>query len=309
VVDRYALMSDSSSSILLLGATGQVGHALTRTLAPLGTIWAPGRDEVDLMDAESLRRAVDDEVPNLIVNAAAYTDVDGAEDAPERAAQINARAPCVLAEAAQEAEAWLVHYSTDYVFGGEKRVPYTEDDAPTPINVYGETKRDGEEAIRSVGGKHVVLRTSWVYSHRRSNFVRTMLQLADEHDLLTVVDDQIGVPTWAGWLAEATAAIGERLLASDDPSLRGLYHLAGTGQTSWYGFARAIFSQFGRADVSVEPVPTSEYPTPAPRPAYTVLDSTRVRETFSLSVPTWTAQLARFRERAAASEGDVGATG
>ncbi len=302
-------MSDSSPSILLLGATGQVGHALTRTLAPLGTIWAPGRDEVDLTDAESLRRAVDDEVPNLIVNAAAYTDVDGAEDAPERAAQINARAPRVLAEAAQEAEAWLVHYSTDYVFDGKKRTPYTEDDAPKPINTYGRTKRDGEIAVQDVGGRGVVLRTSWVYSARRSNFVRTMLGLADEHDTLTVVDDQIGVPTWAGWLAEATAAIGERLLASDDSSLRGLYHLAGTGQTSWYGFAKAIFAQFERGDVSVEPVPTSEYPTPAPRPAYTVLDSTRVRETFGLSVPTWTAQLARFRERAAASAADVGTAG
>jgi dTDP-4-dehydrorhamnose reductase len=252
---------------------------------------------------------VDDEVPNLIVNAAAYTDVDGAEDAPERAAQINARAPRVLAEAAEAAEAWLVHYSTDYVFDGKKRTPYTEDDAPKPINTYGRTKRDGEIAVQDVGGRGVVLRTSWVYSARRSNFVRTMLGLADEHETLTVVDDQIGVPTWAGWLAEATAAIGERLLASDDPSLRGLYHLAGTGQTSWYGFAKAIFAQFGRADVSVEPVPTSEYPTPAPRPAYTVLDSTRVRETFGLSVPTWTAQLARFRERAAASAADVGTAG
>ncbi|MFB6278029.1 MAG: dTDP-4-dehydrorhamnose reductase [Salinibacter sp.] len=302
-------MSDSSPSILLLGATGQVGHALTRTLAPLGTIWAPGRDEVDLTDAESLRGAVEEEVPNLIVNAAAYTDVDGAEDAPERAAQINARAPRVLAEAAQEAEAWLVHYSTDYVFDGKKRTPYTEDDAPKPINTYGRTKRDGEIAVQDVGGRGVVLRTSWVYSARRSNFVRTMLGLADEHDTLTVVDDQIGVPTWAGWLAEATAAIGERLLASDDSSLRGLYHLAGTGQTSWYGFAKAIFAQFERGGVSVEPVPTSEYPTPAPRPAYTVLDSTQVHESFGLSMPTWTTQLARFRERAAASEADVGATG
>jgi dTDP-4-dehydrorhamnose reductase len=304
-VDRHSLMSDPSPSILLLGATGQVGHALTRTLAPLGTVRAPGRDDVDLTAPDSLRRAVAEVGPALIVNAAAYTDVDGAEDEPERAATLNAEAPRVLAETAQAAEAWLVHYSTDYVFDGKKRTPYTEDDAPKPVNTYGRTKRDGEEAIRSVGGNHVILRTSWVYSHRRSNFVRTMRGLADEHETLTVVDDQIGVPTWAGWIAEATATIGERLLGADDPSLSGLYHLAGAGQTSWYGFAKAIFAQFGRADVSVEPVPTSEYPTPAPRPTYTVLDSTRVRDTFGVSIPPWTAQLARFRERTAGGEAEA----
>lgn len=297
-------MSDFSPSILLLGATGQVGHELRRTLAPLGTIWAPGRDKVDLTDAQSLRQAVEDESPDLIVNAAAFTDVDGAEEEPEQAAQLNARAPGVLASAARKAEAWLVHYSTDYVFDGAKRTPYTEDDDSSPINVYGETKRDGEAAIQGVGGRAVVLRTSWVYSARRSNFVRTMLGMADEHETLTVVDDQIGVPTWAGWIAEATATIGEHLLASGDPSLSGLYHLAGTGQTSWYGFAKAIFAQFGRENVSVEPVPTSEYPTPAPRPAYTVLDSSRVRETFGLSLPPWTVQLARLRARETGSGGE-----
>ena len=303
-------MSDVTPSILLLGATGQVGHELRRTLSPLGTVRAPGREEVDLTDPDSLRRAVRAGEPDVVVNAAAYTDVDGAEDAPERAAVLNAEAPRVLAEAAREAEAWLVHYSTDYVFDGEKRTPYTEDDTPNPINVYGRTKRDGERAVQAVGGRHVILRTSWVYSNRRSNFVRTMLGLVDEHETLTVVDDQIGVPTWAGWLAEATATIGEQLLAAGDPSpLRGLYHLAGTGQTSWYGFARAIFAQFGRTDVTVEPVPSTEYPTPAPRPAYTALDSTRARTTFDLALPTWTAQLARFRERVGHSGVEVTSSG
>ena len=303
-------MSDATPSILLLGATGQVGHELTRTLAPLGTVRAPGRDEVDLAAPETLRRAVAQVDPALVVNAAAYTDVNGAEDEPERAAMLNAEAPRVLAEAAREAEAWLVHYSTDYVFDGEKRTPYTEDDTPNPINVYGRTKWEGEQALRDVGERSVVLRTSWVYSNRRSNFVRTMLGLVDEHDTLTVVDDQIGVPTWAGWLAEATATIGEQLLAAGDPSpLRGLYHLAGTGQTSWYGFARAIFAQFGRTDVTVEPVPSTEYPTPAPRPAYTALDSTRARTTFDLALPTWTAQLARFRERVGHSGVEVTSSG
>ena len=303
-------MSDATPSILLLGATGQVGHELTRTLAPLGTVRAPGRDEVDLAAPETLRRAVAQVDPALVVNAAAYTDVDGAEDEPERAAMLNAEAPRVLAEAAREAEAWLVHYSTDYVFDGEKRTPYTEDDTPNPINVYGRTKWNGEQALRDVGERSVVLRTSWVYSNRRSNFVRTMLGLVDEHETLTVVDDQIGVPTWAGWLAEATATIGEQLLAAGDPSpLRGLYHLAGTGQTSWYGFARAIFAQFGRTDVTVEPVPSTGYPTPAPRPAYTALDSTRARTTFDLALPTWTAQLARFRERVGHSGVEVTSSG
>jgi dTDP-4-dehydrorhamnose reductase len=292
-------MSDPTPTILLLGATGQVGHELRRTLASLGTVRAPGRDEVELAAADTLRRAVVETEPALIVNAAAYTDVDGAEDEPERAAALNAEAPRVLAEAARETEAWLVHYSTDYVFDGEKRTPYTEEDAPNPINVYGRTKREGEQALQEIGGRSVILRSSWVYSDRRSNFVRTMLQLADERDRLTVVDDQIGVPTWAGWLAEATAVISDQLLAADDSSsLRGLYHLTGTGQTSWYGFAQAIFAQFGRTDVSVEPVPSTEYPSSAPRPFYSALDSTRARTTFDLTLPTWTAQLARFRERA-----------
>jgi len=296
-------MSDATPTILLLGATGQVGHELRRTLASLGTVRAPGRDEVDLTARDTLRRVVSEIDPALIVNAAAYTDVDGAEDEPERAAALNAEAPRVLAEAARETEAWLVHYSTDYVFDGETCIPYTEEDAPNPINVYGRTKREGEQALQEVGGRSVILRSSWVYSDRRSNFVRTMLQLADDRDHLTVVDDQIGVPTWAGWLAEATATIGEQLLATSNPSsLRGLYHLAGTGQTSWYGFARAIFAQFGCTDVSVEPVPSTEYPSPAPRPAYTVLDSTRARTTFDLTLPTWTAQLARFCERATQAE-------
>lgn len=296
-------MSDPTPTILLLGATGQVGHELKRTLAPLGTVRAPDRDAVDLSAPDTLRRAVSEIDPALVVNAAAYTDVDGAEDEPERAATLNAAAPRVLAEAAQEAGAWLVHYSTDYVFDGEKRTPYTEEDAPNPINAYGRTKREGEQALQEIGGRFVILRSSWVYSDRRSNFVRTMLRLADERDHLTVVDDQIGVPTWAGWLAEATATIAEQLLAAGDASsLRGLYHLAGTGQTSWYGFAQAIFAQFDRADVSVEPVPSTEYPSPAPRPAYSALDSTRARTTFALTLPTWTAQLARFHERAAQSD-------
>ncbi|MCS3668741.1 dTDP-4-dehydrorhamnose reductase [Salinibacter ruber] len=302
-------MPDATASILLLGATGQVGHALRRTLAPLGAAYAPDRAAVDLTDPPSVREAVREHEPELVVNAAAYTDVDGAEEEPERAARINAEAPRVLAEAARAVGAWLVHYSTDYVFGGGKRAPYTEADAPSPISVYGRTKRDGEKAIRAVGGRHVILRTSWMYSRRRSNFVRTMLGLARENDRLAVVDDQIGVPTWAGWCAEATASVCERLLAGDDMPEAGCYHLAGTGQTSWYGLARAIFAQFDRLDVTVEPVSSDEYDTAAPRPAYTVLDSSRARAAFDLPGVPWTAQLARFRKRMRAAGGEHVARG
>ena len=298
-------MPDATASILLLGATGQVGHALRRPLAPLGALHTPDRAAVDLTDPTSVREAVREQEPDLIVNAAAYTDVDGAEEEPERAARINAEAPRVLAEAAHAVGAWLVHYSTDYVFDGTKRAPYTEDDAPNPINVYSRTKRDGEAAIQAVGGRHVILRTSWMYSRRRSNFVRTMLRLAGENDRLTVVDDQIGVPTWAGWCAEATASVCECLLADGDAPETGCYHLAGTGQTSWYGFARAIFAQFDRLDVTVEPVSSDEYDTAAPRPAYTVLDSSRARATFDLPGTTWTAQLARFCSRIATQSDDL----
>ncbi|WP_251930296.1 dTDP-4-dehydrorhamnose reductase [Salinibacter ruber] len=302
-------MPDATASILLLGATGQVGHALRRTLAPLGRVHTPGRAAVDLTDLTSVRAAVRELGPDLIVNAAAYTDVDGAEEEPGRAARINAEAPRVLAEAARAVGAWLVHYSTDYVFGGTKRAPYTEADAPSPISVYGRTKRDGEAAIQAVGGRHLILRTSWMYSRRRSNFVRTMLGLAAENDRLAVVDDQIGVPTWAGWCAEATASICERLLAEDDAALSGLYHLAGTGQTSWYGLARAALAQFGRTDTAIEPVSSGEYETAAPRPAYTVLDSSRVRAAFDLPAVPWTAQLARFRKRVRAADGERVARG
>ncbi len=302
-------MPDATAPILLLGATGQVGHALRRTLAPLGTVYTPGRAAVDLTDLKSVREAVRELGPALVVNAAAYTDVDGAEKEPERAAQINAEAPRVLAEAARAVEAWLVHYSTDYVFGGGKRAPYTEADAPSPISVYGRTKRDGEKAIRMVGGRHVILRTSWMYSRRRSNFVRTMLRLAGENDRLTVVDDQIGVPTWAGWCAEATASVCERLLADDAAPEAGCYHLAGTGQTSWYGLARAVFAQFGRTDVTVEPVSSDEYETAAPRPAYTVLDSRRARAAFDLPATTWTAQLSRFHKHVRTAGGEHVARG
>ena len=288
----------STRTILLLGSTGQVGHELRAPLAALGRVVAPGRDEVDLSAPETIRHIVGDVAPDVVVNAAAYTAVDEAEEEPERAAAVNARAPGVLAAATAEVGGWLVHYSTDYVFDGTNTGPYTEADPPNPINVYGRTKREGERAVREGIDRHLVLRTSWVYSDRRANFLRSMLRLADEHETLTVVDDQIGTPTWAGWIAEATGAILSAVLEAETPRRHaGLYHLAASGQTSWYGFAQAIFAQFGRADVAVEPIPSDEYPTTAARPAYTVLDSGMAGRTFDLTVPSWTEQLAACRAR------------
>jgi dTDP-4-dehydrorhamnose reductase len=285
-------------TVLLLGATGQVGHALRAPLGRLGTVHAPGREEVDLTAPDTIRAAVQAAAPDVIVNAAAYTAVDDAEEEGARAEAVNAQAPGVLAEAAAAAGAWLVHYSTDYVFDGTRTTPYRETDPPNPLNVYGRTKRDGEAAVRAAGGRHLILRTSWVYSARRDNFLLSMLRLADEHDSLTVVDDQTGTPTAAVWIAEATVTILRRLASMDDPgAASGLYHLAASGQTSWYGFAQAIFAVFGRDDIAVEPIPTEEYPTPAARPAYTVLDSAKARTTFALDVPPWTEQLDAVRAR------------
>lgn len=282
----------SAPTILLLGATGQVGHELRAPLGTLGSVVAPGRDEVDLAEPDTLRRAVRETGPDVVVNAAAYTAVDDAEEEPDRAHALNARAPGVLAEAAKAEGSWLVHYSTDYVFDGTKTAPYTEVDAPNPINVYGRTKRAGERAVQGADAKSLILRTSWVYSARRSNFLRSMLRLADEHDRLTVVDDQIGTPTSASWIAQATASILSHVIEMPMPEEKaGLYHLVAGGQTSWYGFARAIFAQFGRDDVTVEPISSEEYSTPAQRPAYTVLDATAVRDTFGLATPPWTEQL------------------
>ena len=293
--------------ILLLGQTGQIGHELQETLQSLGTVVAPGRDAADLTDPASLRQAVADTDPDGIVNAAAYTAVDRAEEEPERARQINAEAPGVLAEEAARRDAWLVHYSTDYVFDGVGDRPHREDDPANPLGVYGRTKWEGEEAIRESGAMHLILRTSWVYSDRRSNFLLTMLRLAaeveqGERDGLTVVDDQIGCPTSARWIAEATAALIQRFAGREARDLSGTYHLVSGGQTSWYGFARAIFAQFGYDDVPVEPVATDAYPTKAERPAYSVLDTTRVRDAFDLDIPTWTEQLDDVRRQMRAVE-------
>jgi dTDP-4-dehydrorhamnose reductase len=286
-------------TVLLIGATGQIGHELRGPLSDVGTVVAPDRDTLDLTAPDTIQRTVRDAAPDVIVNAAAYTAVDRAEEEPERAAAINARAPGILAGAAAEVGARLVHYSTDYVFDGTSDTPYTEADGPRPINVYGRTKHEGEVAIRESAAQSLILRTSWVYSERRSNFLRSMLRLADEVERLTVVDDQIGAPTSAAWVAEATTAILRRLQERPAPEKNELYHVTASGQTSWYGFAKAIFAQFERPDVVVEPITSDEYPTAAERPAYTVLDSGKARTRFGLNIPTWSEQLAAVRRRMA----------
>lgn len=285
-------------SILLLGSTGQVGYALREPLASIGAVVAPTRQDADLTDEEALRALVRRTAPDVIVNAAAYTAVDQAEEEPARAQAINGTAPGILAEEAARLGAWLVHYSTDYVFNGTGRTPYPESAPTAPLSVYGKTKHAGEEAIQERDAAHLILRTSWVYSMRRTNFLRTMLRLAEDRDTLSVVNDQVGCPTWAGWIAQATVSVLAAALNRDTPaSDSGCYHLSASGTTSWWGFARAIFDVFDR-DVTVVPISTNEYPTRASRPLYSVLDTTQIRQRFGIEVSSWQAQLQACHERA-----------
>lgn len=275
-----------AKSILLLGADGQVGWELRRTLAPLGPVTACTRAEADLADLDHLRAVA--AAAELIVNAAAYTAVDKAESEPELADLVNHRAVAVLAETARARGARLVHYSTDYVFDGAKPAPYIETDAVNPLSVYGATKLAGERAIAASGCRHLVFRTSWVYAARGRNFVRTMLRLAQERDELAVVADQLGAPTSARLIAELTA----RALAKPIPD--GLYHLAAAGETSWHGFAVFVLTEARRlgwpmtADPGrVRPIPTSGYPTPARRPANSRLATDRLRTALGVVLPPW----------------------
>jgi dTDP-4-dehydrorhamnose reductase len=275
--------------ILLLGRNGQVGWELERALAPLGEVKAFDRTGLDLADTPRLAAAVRALQPAVIVNAAAYTAVDKAESERDAAFAVNATGPRVLAEEVRRIGALLVHYSTDYVFDGAKGSPYVEDDTPNPINVYGASKLAGEEAIRKIGCRHLILRTSWVYGPRGKNFMLTMLRLARERPELRVVDDQVGAPTSSLEIARATATVLARAMRS--PELTGLYHLAASGETSWCGFARAIFAQ-ARIATPVQPIPTEEYPTPARRPKNSRLDCSRLRDTFGVALVPWEEALA-----------------
>lgn len=288
--------------ILLVGATGQLGWELRRALQPLGPVAAPTRERLDLTREDSVRAAVGDREPDLVVNAAAASDVDGAEESPGRAEAVNAEGPALLAETADRAGAALVHYSTDYVFGGEedRSAPYTERDAPAPVNVYGETKLHGERAVRESGVRHLVFRTSWLYGLRRSNFLRTMREQFRGRDEVRVVEDQVGTPNWARLVAEATALALTRCRDLDDPW--GLYHLTARGEASRLEWARAIRAREPDpgelAAERITGITAEAFDAPAPRPDYSALDPTRFEETFGLEMPAWTVPLDRCMEEA-----------
>jgi dTDP-4-dehydrorhamnose reductase len=278
------------NTILLLGRTGQVGWELERSLQALGRVVACARTEADLSRPDTLCALVRRVRPAIIVNAAAYTAVDVAEQEENLAYRINAEAPAALADTARELNAWLVHYSSDYVFDGRSG-PYSETSATNPLNAYGRTKRAGEEAIERSGCRHVILRTSWVYGARGNNFLNTMLRLAREREELRIVDDQIGAPTWSRTVADVTAALLARLDERRfDGDLAGIYHLTGQGATSWYGFACLIVEEtrsLREASPRVEAVLTEDYPLPAQRPKDSRLDCRKLSEAFSVNLPAW----------------------
>lgn len=281
--------------ILLTGKDGQIGWELRRTLSVLGELCSLDHSDVDLASADAIRAVLRDTRPDVVVNAAAYTAVDRAETEEPLALRINGIAPGVMAEETARSGALLVHYSTDYVFAGTSKVPYTEDMPPGPLNAYGRTKLAGEQAISAVGGRWIVLRTSWVYAARGNNFLLTILRLAKERDRLRIVNDQIGAPTWSRTIAEATAQIIGQSLAPDGKQANalptGIYNLCSSGYTSWFGFAKAIVEHAQPALVprrpSLESIPSDEYPATATRPKNSRLALDKISSTFGLTMPTW----------------------
>jgi dTDP-4-dehydrorhamnose reductase len=276
----------STMRILITGKNGQVGTELARFYRSHGDVALIGRQECDLSSQQSIRDVVGRVKPAIIINAGAYTAVDQAEKERNLCFAINCDAPRVLAQEAAKLDALLIHYSTDYVFDGEKSGPYLESDPICPLGVYGASKAAGEAAIAAAGSRYLVLRTSWVYSAHGKNFLRTMLRLGAERSELRVVDDQVGAPTSAAAIAAATV----RLL--EQPAVTGIYHMTAAGSTSWYGFARAIFGAGTlAAQPRVQPIPSSDYPTPARRPANSVLSNDKFARTFGFRLPTWQEQL------------------
>ncbi len=285
--------------ILLTGGSGQVGWEARRVLSTQGELIAPGRDILDLSQPDSIRAAIRASAPAVIVNAGAYTAVDRAEDEPDTAQAINGIAPGIMAQEAQRLGAILIHYSTDYVFDGKKPAPYSESDATHPLSVYGRTKLAGEKAIEAVGGRYLILRTSWIYGARGANFLRTMLRLFREHEVLRIVSDQVGAPTWCRTVAEATGQILARVAASgaaagdgaqaDGPW--GIYHLTAGGQTTWYDFAQAIAKRDRHRDQhrirNFEPVSTEDYGSKAPRPLNSRLNCGKIGRDFGIVPADW----------------------
>jgi len=279
--------------VLLLGGQGQLSLELQQRLQGQVDLQVLGSAQLDLTQTGEICQQVLALRPQLILNAAAHTAVDQAESEPERAFAINATAPGLLAEAAAELGAPLIHYSTDYVFDGRKATPYNEDDAPNPLNVYGRSKLAGEQAITAVGAAHLILRTSWVYSRHGRNFLLTMQRLLQERDNLNVVNDQIGAPTWAGSIAQASCQLIERW-RNGQAGPWGTYHLTALGETSWFGFAEAIATQLqaqGKTVAALQAIPSSAYPTPAQRPLNSRLDCSRLQRDWAIQLPQWQAAL------------------
>jgi len=302
-----------SARLLITGANGQVGWHLQRTLSPLGTVLALSRDQLDLADLDSVASTIRDFGAQIVVNAAAYTAVDKAESEPELAHVVNALAPARMAAELAKTGGLLIHYSTDYVFDGSKEDAYAENDPTGPLNVYGRTKLEGEQAIAATGCGHIILRTTWVYDVRGKNFLRTVLRLAREREELRMVSDQFGAPTWARTIAEATAEIlvqilkpGSSEIPRATPEQTGVFHLTAAGKTSWAEFADAIIKEYEdccswAADTSeygaplmakrVVPITSDQYPTPARRPRNSVLSNAKVQSVYGIAMPEWRDQL------------------
>jgi dTDP-4-dehydrorhamnose reductase len=300
-------------AILLIGTTGQVGRELNGMLPRIGEVTALDRQRLDLTQPEEIRRAIRTFHPAFIVNAAAYTAVDKAESEESVSRAINAEAPAVMAEEAKKIGASLIHYSTDYVFDGTKTTPYDEDDPTNPRNVYGRTKLEGERAIQASGATHLIFRTAWVYATEGRNFLLTILRLATQREELRIVRDQIGAPTLSSELARATTNILAQICDTEGgpfslADVSGIYHMTAGGETSWYDFAKAILEEAAKTPATcswyaaatnslpliarhVIPIAASEYPTPARRPAYSVLSNVRLNRIFSLQLPDWQRQL------------------
>jgi len=272
--------------ILVTGAHGQVGYELTRSLAPQGKVVGTTHQEMDLSNPDAIRKKIREFKPDVIVNSGAYTAVDKAESDSKLCMMVNAEAPGILAEEAKKLNAWLVHYSTDYVFDGSLERPYHEEDLPNPLSVYGRSKWEGEKAIQQVDGNYLILRTSWVYGRRGKNFLLTMLNLAKTKEHLTIVNDQFGAPTWARLIAEATTH-----MIAGSKKKSGIYNLTSAGYTTWKGFADAIFEIQQKKDggkiPSITGITTREYPTPASRPKNSVLSHAKLNQDFPLHMPDW----------------------
>ncbi len=290
-------MSHKHPRILLISSSGQVGWELQRTLAPLGEVVATGRNRgakrvVDLASPDTLVQAFNEVRPALVVNAAAYTAVDRAESEGDVAEAVNAVAPGIIGELATRWGAAVIHYSTDYVFDGALDRPYREDDKTGPVGLYGKTKLQGEQALLDSAADALIFRTAWVYGQHGDNFFKTMRRLFAERDELRVVDDQIGSPTWSRMIAEATAQVVSQLKVEPAQfgEKRGIYHLTAAGQTSWFGFAQAILEN-SESDCCLLPIPSTDYPTPAARPAWSVLDNRKLSDSFGLALPDWRCSL------------------